>query len=360
MAAWNGFLETFGDNRWIQSVVALGVTLAAAWIAGFVLSRGIARLARRTESDVDDRLIEILTTPIRASVVIVGLSLVTLRIDPSKLLEDGALDLTALTQNLLATVAILVWVVAGIRVAGLLLDAASGRSRFVEARTAPLFRNLANIVLVAAAVYFFFVAWGIDVTAWMASAGIVGIAVGFAAKDSLANLFAGFFILTDAPYKLGDFVNLDSGERGQVTHVGIRSTRLLTRDDVEITIPNAIMGTAKVVNESGGRWSKLRLRIKVGVAYGSDVDRVRGVLEGVGIADPDVCEDPAPRVRLRSFGESGLDFELLAWIEDPVDRGRVVDALNTAIYKRFAAEGIEIPFPKRDVYIRQMPSVPGG
>ena len=87
-----------------------------------------------------------------------------------------------------------------------------------------------------------------------------------------------FFILADAPYKIGDFVVLDSGERGEVTHIGIRSTRLLTRDDIQVTIPNSVMGNTKIINESGGPTEKFRIRVIVGVAYGSDIDQVREVL----------------------------------------------------------------------------------
>ena len=149
------------------------------------------------------------------------------------------------------------------------------RSSLIQSRTAPLFQNISMVVLVGGAVYFLFLAWQINVTAWLASAGIVGIAVGFAAKDTLANLFAGVFILVDAPYSVGDFVNLDGGERGRVTQIGLRSTRLLTRDDIEIIIPNSVMGNTKIINESGGPHEKERIRIKVGVAYGSDIDVVR-------------------------------------------------------------------------------------
>ena len=91
------------------------------------------------------------------------------------------------------------------------------------------------LIAIALGTYMVLQVWSVDVTGWLASAGIVGIAVGFAAKDTLANLFSGVFILADRPYKLGDYVNLSSGERGKVTHIGIRSTRLLTRDDIEIT-----------------------------------------------------------------------------------------------------------------------------
>ncbi len=192
-------------------------------------------------------------------------------------------------------------------------------------------------------------------TAWLASAGIAGIAIGFAAKDTLANLFAGVFILADSPYKIGDYVVLDSGERGQVTHIGIRSTRLLTRGDVEITIPNAVMGNSKISNESGGPYTKYRLNVKIGVAYGSDIDQVRELLLDIAQKEPGVCDEPYPRVRFRAFADSALALELLCWVENPEFRGRVLDALNTEIYKRFNSEGIEIPYNKQDVYIKQMP-----
>ena len=350
MELWETFLARFGDNRFVQSGVILVVALLFARLADRLISFGVGRLALRTKSEIDDRVIELLHRPVRVSVVLAGLALVTLRVDPSSLLRDGALDLTRLTLSLLATVAILLWMSAGVRLAGLLLDAASGRRRFVQSRTLPLFRNLANILVVGVAIYFVFVAWGIDVTAWLASAGIVGIAVGFAAKDTLANLFAGVFILTDAPYKVGDVINLESGERGQVTRVGIRSTRLITRDDVEITVPNSVIADARIVNESGGRSTRERLRVKVTVTPDVDLGRVRTVLEKIAAAEPDVLDDPAPRVRLRGFGDLGLDLELLAWIEQPVDRGRVADALYGAIYERFAAGGIEIAFAKRDPF----------
>jgi small-conductance mechanosensitive channel len=177
------------------------------------------------------------------------------------------------------------------------------------------------------------------------------LAISFAAKDTLANLFSGVFIVADAPYKLGDFIVLDSGERGEVTHIGIRSTRLLTRDDVEVTVPNSIMGNAKITNESGGPHEKYRLRVKVGVAYGSDIDKVHAVLLDVANSHPDVAREPAPRVRFRGFGDSSLDHELLCWVEKPVKRGLVLHLLNTEIYKRFMVEEIEIPFPQRDVHL---------
>ena len=130
----------------------------------------------------------------------------------------------------------------------------------VRPRTLPIFDIAARSVILCAAAYFVMLAWHIDVTAWLASAGIIGIAVGFAAQDTLANLFAGVFILADAPYKLGDYLVLENGDRGAVVEIGIRTTRLRTRDDVEIIVPNAVMANSRIVNQSGGPSSGFRVR----------------------------------------------------------------------------------------------------
>ena len=160
----------------------------------------------------------------------------------------------------------------------------------------------------------------------------------------------------DAPYKVGDFIILESGERGVVTDIGLRSTRILTRDDIEITVPNGIIGNGKIVNEAGGPTSHHRIRVAVGVAYGSDIDEVIEVLSGAAGSLPEILKSPAPRVRFRAFGQSSLDFELLGWIARPVDRGRITHELNCAVYKALNKNGIVIPFPQRDLYIKSMPA----
>jgi MscS family membrane protein len=140
-----------------------------------------------------------------------------------------------------------------------------------------------------------------------------------------------------------------------VTEIGVRSTRILTRDDFEVIIPNAVIAGAKIINEAGGPHEMRRVRATVDVAYGSDIDRVRAVLERCARECEYVVEEPAPRVRFREFGPSGMRFQVLAWVAQPVLRGRAEDALNTAIYKAFGAEGIEIPYSKHDLYIKQAP-----
>lgn len=343
--------DTLADYPLLMVVVLFTIGYVVGKILQFILTRGIARLASKTETDLDDRMIELVKRPVLMTTVILALLLIT-----SLLSLPGGLH--NFTVSLLATVLMISWARAAIKIVHMVLEMiASHKHRFdiVQERTIPLFEMTLKIVLVGAAAYVLLLIWGINPTAWLASAGVIGIAVGFAAKDTLANLFSGIFIVADAPYKIGDYVVLDSGERGAVTGLGMRSTRLLTRDDVEITIPNAVIANAKIINESGGPWEKERIRVPVGVAYGSDVDEVCEVLKNVALEHEEMLKNPAPRVRLRTFGASSLDFELMGWIDHPELRGRIRHELHMNIYKAFDEAGIQIPFPQQDVHVKSMP-----
>jgi len=339
------------QQKWLLAGGILIGSFVAAWVTNRVISGFVLRWTGRTKSTVDDEIISALHRPVTKSVVLVGLGYMTKVLS----LSEGA---THFIMPALWTLGVLLWAVFAFRLSRILLQAASReRTRYhlIRARSYPLFDNLGKLVIVAAVSYALIRIWNVDATGWIASAGILGLAIGFAAKDTLSNLFAGVFILADAPYTVGDYIVLSTGQRGKVVDIGIRSTRILTRDDVEITIPNAVMGTGMIVNETSSRSTATptRLKVSVGVAYGSDVDQVREILLKVAEQEEDTCGTPEPRVRFRAFGESALEFQLHCWIPDPSLMGRTLDALNTAVYREFTAVGLEIPFPKRDLYIRR-------
>jgi MscS family membrane protein len=308
----------------------------------------VGRITGLTSSSVDDEILLDLRKPVFNTVFFFGLSLAVAVAQ----LPFGSDTLV----NILVSVIVASWMTASLKISTLLLESLSTeyRFQFIEPRTVPLFDLTSKLLIIMLGSYLLLIIWGINPIGWLASAGIAGLAIGFAAKDTLANLFSGFFIVADAPYKIGDYINLDSGERGQVSAIGLRSTRLLTRDDVEITIPNGVIANAKIINESGGP-EKLRIRIVVGVAYGSDVDQVVTLLLQIAAEHPEVSKDPAPRARLRAFGGSSLDFNLMCWIDKPQDRGRISHEIHMAIYKLFNKEGVEIPYSKQDIYIKEFP-----
>ncbi len=346
--------ESIGPNLYLQAAIIAAVFIILGKIVDWIISGILGRVVRRSSNDFDDEFVKLMHRPVFLSIVLLGLALAARRLQLPAAPEF-------ITVGILKTIAIFVWYSTFGRLMNLIarILRRNKDNKLTETGMLTLVHNVMKVVLVALTGYFMFVAWKIDVTAWLASAGIIGLALSFAAKDTLSNLFAGVSIIMDAPYRTGDFIILETGERGLVTDIGLRSTRILTRDDIEITVPNGVIGNGKIINETGGPSPHHRIRVAVGVAYGSDIDHVIETLENVAAANADVLERPTPRVRFRNFGDSSLDFELLCWIAMPVDRGRVKHELNCAVYKALLANKIEIPFPQRDLHVRSMPTMPG-
>jgi len=200
---------------------------------------------------------------------------------------------------------------------------------------------------------------GIDLTTVNILAGAVGIGVGFGLQSIASNFISGLIILFERPIKLGDRVEV-AGVEGDVVRVGARSTTVVTNDNIAIIIPNG-----KFISENVINWSytddKVRFRVPVSVAYGSDLRLVEKLLLEAAAENPDVLKEPAPAVRLMEFGDSGVLFELRPWTSALLHRrGKLTSDLNFAIWEKFRQHGIEIPFPQRDVHIRSGSPLPPG
>lgn len=334
------------SSQYLNALLILLAFMVLAKLADLLITRVMLQAAKRTSFEFDDRLIEILHKPIFASIVLLGAVQAVLYLSPPENVEFY-------TTNLLETLALLIWVAAIFRSTSLIF--AGIGSRLIDAtgvgrELLPLLENITKAVVLAGAAMALLSVWEKSITPILASAGLAGFAVAFAAKDTIANFFGGVSIFMDKPFKIGDYIILDSGERGEVVHIGLRSTRIKTRDDVLISIPNSIIASSKIVNESAPQ-PRFRVRVPLSVAYGSDIGRVEELLKQIANSCEYVVSTPEPRVRFRRFGSSGLEFELLCWVVEPRYKGRAVHYLNSEIYRRFAEEGIEIPYTKMDVYL---------
>ena len=335
-----------GYSRFVGAAIIILVGVVAARIVQGIIKGLLLRLASKTQSKIDEQILHVLHRPIWLTMLLISAGLAILWLNPP---ERAEFILVGLIESLI----VLVWLVAGLRLTSVSFEAVGQRMTAAGQASAdlvPLLANLTRVLLVVGAIMAFLAVWDINITPLLASAGIAGVAVALAAKDTLANFFGGISVFVDRPYKIGDYINLDSGERGEVVDIGIRSTRIQTRDDVQIIIPNAAIASSRIVNESAPE-PKFRARIKVGVAYGSDLDLVERLMLETAAQNEGVVSEPAPRVRFRSFGDSGLDFELLCWLADPRDRGRVIHELNKAIYNSFHKNGVVIPFPQLDLHV---------
>ena len=343
------FFKNTIDNQFVLALIYIIATVIVAYIVDRIFIASLRILVRKSTTDIDDKILDFIHKPLYYSILFFGFNLAIGFLNtPDKI----HFYLTGIMKSIV----IVLWASALFKSFMIFIQWSSKSSKsipFIQPKTIPLFENMGKIVLFLFSIYFVMLSWDIDVTAWIASAGIISVVIGLAAKDTLGNLFAGIFIMADSPYKEGDYINLDTGERGYVRHIGTRSTRILTRDDIEITIPNSVIATSKIVNESGGPHEKERIRITLDVAYGTDIAKVKKIMYNIANSANNVCEKPAPRVRFRQFGESGLNLQLLCWIEKPEKRGLVVDELSVQIYNEFNNNNINIPFPQRTVHIKK-------
>jgi small-conductance mechanosensitive channel len=334
------------DSSILGAVIILAVSFLFAKLVNIFVARVVLRLARKTKFQFDDAILKALHRPIWISIVLIGALAAISWIKPDKPFD---FILTALLKTVLLTV----WTIALNVIIHRIAEDWINHWRAAGRQGTEIIRlggNVARVLVFVGAVFLLLSIWHINITPLLASAGIAGIAIALAAKETLSNFFGGISVFLDQPFRTGDYIILDSGERGEVVDIGLRSTRILTRDDVQISIPNSIIANTKVINESAPA-PRFRVRAKIGVAYGSDVDQVEEVLLSVAQNNALVVSQPEPRVRFRSFGDSSLDFELLCWAQKPRDKGILIHELNKEIYKKLDQAGITIPFPQRDVHV---------
>jgi MscS family membrane protein len=194
----------------------------------------------------------------------------------------------------------------------------------------------------------------IDITPLIAGAGIVGLAFALAAQDIISNFFGGAMIMVDKPFKLGDRIQIDT-YIGDVVNIGPRSTRMQTLDYQLVTVPNSKMATSVIINYALPE-ARLKIKIPISVAYGSDVAKVKAILLEIGreaaARSEYVLDSPAPAVYFLAFGESSLDFTLVVWARTFGLIWEVQDFINTRVEEKFREAGIEIPFPQMDVTLK--------
>ena len=191
---------------------------------------------------------------------------------------------------------------------------------------------------------------GIDITFLSVFGGALGVGLGFGLQKIAANYISGFIILIDRSVRIGDLMTVDH-RYGEITQISTRYTVLKALDGTEAIIPNETMISSVVVNHSFTN-RELRMNLPVQIGYGSNVEKAMAILSSIAAANPRVLKERAPEAFLREFADNGINLELVVWINDPEEgQQNLRSALNLEIWKRFQAEGIEIPYPRRDIRI---------
>jgi len=333
----------------VAPVCLLLGTLAVGYVVKRLLFRALHRWASKTSSKVDDVLTRSLGGPIMIWSLILGIYYATEWLElpdrSTRLIERTLLILVIISLTMMAS-----------RLAGNLVRHFGERSQGARPVTT-LTQNLAQLFVVLMGLLILLYHFGVSITPILTAFGVGGLAVALALQDTLSNLFAGFYISVAGQVRLGDYIKLNTGEEGYVTDISWRSTTIRALANNLIIIPNSKLAQAVVTNYYLPEW-RVSLGIPVSVSYDADPDLVERVLleeaQGAAAAVAGLLAEPAPSVQLiPGFGESAMNFTLGYSVSEFADQYRVQHELRKRILKRFRAEGIQMPYPTRTVYVRE-------
>jgi small-conductance mechanosensitive channel len=351
---WDNKLPAPFESNYGAFVVTVVGWLVIALIVMFVVDPLVHFITRKTETELDDILLRILRYPVFAFIITYGFVVNSLEI----------LNLPRPTVKLIETVYGVMMIILIAYVAYKIFDEvilyyAKEFSKKTETELddviVPVMEKLGMVLIPVMGLIAIFNMFGYDVTVLLAGVGFLGIVIGFAAQSTLANFFAGLQMLVDRPFKIGDLLEIDGGDICEVTRIGMRSTTLYnTFTHEEVIIPNDQIANNKIVNMVEPD-RKLIITVKVGVAYGSDVEQVKKILLEEASKLPNVLssDDHKTVVRFSDFEASDLLFKTFLWIDDVKNQFKVGSDYREAILREFNKAGIEIPFPQSVVWLHE-------
>ncbi|MEA3135756.1 MAG: MscS family rane protein [Thermoplasmata archaeon] len=346
LGRWENPLPAPLDGPFGTFLLDILAWLAIAAFARLLLGPALQSLASRTKTPMDDKVVNILATPVFFVILLVGIrASVRAFVLPAGV--GAALDVAG-TLILIAVVAYILfraWNEVALVYARRL---AAKTQSTIDNRALPLLEKLGGVLIIVFAAVASLQALGVGLSWLLAGGAFVSIVIGLAAQDTLSNFFSGIHLLVDQPFREGDEIQMESGPICTVRRVGLRSTHLYNRQTHDlIIVPNNLLSTRLVTNKTRPD-RKQRLTVEVAVAYGSDPDKVKRILVEAALAHPLVLREPGnePQVRLTGFGDFALTFAIIFWVGDHAHRMTVPSDLRIAVLRRFTEAGIEIPSPK--------------
>jgi MscS family membrane protein len=337
--------------EWLSLAGSLLLVLAGYLIGTWLIRRVLRRIVRRTPTEFDDRLLEAVGGDVRWLVVLLTLYFGTVRLT----------FVSAGLKTLLKDAYFVVALVLAARIVFRLIDLADGwareHSRAIgrEGELEPLIvllSRLGRVILVLLGLSILLSYFGVNVTAFATALGLGGLAISLAAKDTVADAIAGFIILVDRPFRIGDRIEIhEAGTWGDVTEIGLRTTRIRTRDNRMVIVPNSIIGANQVINYSYPD-PQYRIETHVGIAYGTDIEAARLIIVDTVRQVEGVLTDRPVDALYVEMGDSAMVFRVRWWIESYRDTRRMFDKVHTALQHALDEAGIECPFPTQTLNLQ--------
>jgi MscS family membrane protein len=342
-------LENYVVNPYIRALIILVVSFVVLRFVVFVLQRFVLRLTKKTKTDVDDRFIEKASKPITVLVLLIGFRLALEELPAAQRAIEVAGNV--IYSFIVIYMAVVLYHFVDIILFVALKKVLKGESDKGRESLMSLLHSIIKVLMIAIAILYILDVWGIQIGPFLAAMGIAGIAVALALQPAMGNVFAGMSMILDESVKVGDLIYLDAETRGKVSHIGLRSTKIITFDNELIIVPNSKVADSRIQN-IGEPDPKARVVVPFGVSYGTDVDKVKKiVLEEIKKIEHYI-ENPEPIVRFLEMANSSLNFKAYFYVESFEFRWKAIDEANTRIYKLLNKSGIGIPFPQMDIHIK--------
>ncbi len=339
----------------IAAILFLG-TVLLGWIIKLFLTAVGKRIARKTANELDDVILDIVLDRIKWIAVVAGVYLAAEEIAKATTEVDvTARQLLGYAKGIIFVSFVFVVTVVVIRIAdSSIKHAMEAHARRTSSKwddaLLPLINRVVNIIIGLIGMIIVLHHFEQDVSSLVVSLGVGSLAIALAAQETLANMIAGFVIMLDRPFRVGDRIQLPSGETGDVYEIGIRSTKILDFDNNLIVSPNADLIKGRIVNYSYPE-QVIRVVVEVGVAYGTELDRAKLIMTSLAKQHPDVLAEPIPEVFTVALADSSVNLRLVARTSNYRRKFLVETSLREQVYSAFLEEGIEIPFPQRVVHL---------
>jgi small-conductance mechanosensitive channel len=351
IGAWWSAAVAFASPRWVPTI---GIVLVAVFVyypVRWAVTYFEHRVASRTATELDDHVARLVRRCLQISAVTWALwRTLHLWELPTAAAAVDAVWIAALAFPLAAFV-------------GKVLESVEGRlvsrtESTLDDTALPLLNKVLKFLIIVFGVVLALDRLGLNITPLLAGAGVMGLAISLAAKDTLSNLIAGVLLILDRPFQIGDRIELwsspeETGSWGDVIEIGLRATKIRNPDNLVVVVPNNEIMRRDIVNYTM-TGNRIRLRIPIDVEYDSDLHLAKTLVLKAASDVDGVAESPAPVVILRGFGPSEVKLQLRVWIEDARQRRSIADEITGRVVEVFAEAGLSMPYPKRDVFLHHV------
>ncbi len=361
---WNGVVN-YSVPKLVPTVGSILLAAVLYFVGGWVLRRVQRRLATKTETDLDDELVRTLRHAFKLTVVawalwrIIGLWVPILGASNP---EGDWVAYATQPRDWVWGIWIAVVFFPFSRFVGHLMRSFETRIISRTSETAldetalPMVNRFVRFIVIAIGLLLAMTHLGLQIAPLLAGAGVAGLALSLAAKDTLSNLIAGVLLIMDRPFQVGDRIELwnaprETGTWGDVIEIGLRATKIRNPDNLVVVVPNNEIMRRDIINYTMSG-EDIRLRIPFSCAYEADIERAKVLLKEAAHEVKGVKLDPAPIVIVRGFGPSEVNLQLRVWIQEARNRRRIADEITEKAMVKFAKAGVEIPYPKRELYIK--------